>query len=422
MTRTAWRRGLAFLPVLSALGIAAAAAAAVDGRDGAVLVAVAAGIAASLLLDVQLPQGGTIPLGHALVLAVPQVVGMRVANVVAIIGLALALTWLLELSRRGQRDANQEALSLAAAAVPAMVVAFSFDSVRDSIEFENGANLIFLQITLAGIAYFTVDFWSRRRRLQARQHELVAKDALPIYVAFVCAAALLAIFYERGGVGFALVAALPLFVTRYSFERYAIARATYRQTVQALSFLPEVAGMAPLGHAQRSATYASALCDVLGISDDDKARVVNVTRLHHIGDISLHDPRTRTETPDPAAAGRVGVEILHETGFLVDLADLMGQVHGSTTGGRTSREAAIVRVAGTFDSLVGEEPGPLGQVRRQLLEAHVDAEETFVASVLLRLLDDRPHLIEEARRAGEPLTRVASARAAGDPDDHSYCV
>lgn len=421
MTRPLWRRGLAFLPALTALGISFATAVALDGRDGAVLVAVATGIAASLLLDVQLPQGGTIPLGHALVLAVPQVVGMRVADVVTIIGLSLVLIWLLELRRRGHQDASQEAVSIAAAALPAMVVAFSVNAVFASFGLENEANAIFGQITFAGIAYFTVDFWGRRRRLQARQHELVVRDALPIYVAFVCAAALLAIAYDRGGFGFALVAALPLFVTRYSFERYAIARETYRQTVQALSFLPEVAGMVPLGHAQRSATYASALCDALGISDDDKARVVNVTRLHHIGDISLHDPSTRTNAPDPGDAGRVGVEILQETGFLGDLADLMGQVHASSIT-TTSREAAIVRVAGTFDALVGEEAGPLGPVRRQLLEAHVDPEETFVASMLLRMLDARPQLIEEARLAGEPLTRVASQRGAADPGDHSYCV
>ena len=408
------------LPALAVVVIAAGVAFVIGGWHGAMLVAVAAGISASLLLDVQLPQGGTISLGHALVLAVPQVLDMRVVDVVVVVGLVLAVAWLLAFSRFGLRDANQETLAIAAAALPALAIAFSFDAGRPELNFENTANVVFLQITLSGTAYFTVDFWARRRRLQAREHELVLRDALPIYVAFVCAAALLAIAYDRGGFWFALVAALPLFVTRYSFERYAIARETYRQTVQALSFLPEVAGLAPLGHAQRSATYANALCDVLGIDEDDKARVVNVTRLHHIGDISLHDPSARTETPDPAELGQVGVEILQETGFRGDLADLMEEVHGRSS--RTRREAAIVRVAGTFDGLVGEHAGPLGPIRRQLLEAHVDPEERFVASVLLRLLDDRPHLIEEARLAGEPLTRVASERAAADPGDHSHCV
>lgn len=408
------------LPAVGLVLTAAAAAFVIGGWHGAILVAVATGISASLLLDVQLPQGGTISLGHALVLAVPQVLDMRVVDVVVVVGLVLAVAWLLAFSRFGLRDANQETVAIAAAAVPALAVGFAFDAARPALTFENTANVMFLQISLSGAAYFTVDFWARRRRLQAREHELVLRDALPIYVAFVCAAALLAIAYDRGGFWFALVAALPLFVTRYSFERYAVARETYRQTVQALSFLPEVAGLAPLGHAQRSATYANALCDVLGIEEDDKARVVNVTRLHHIADISLHDPSARTETPDPAALGQVGVEILQETGFLGDLADLMQDVHGRSN--PTPREAAIVRVAGTFDGLVGEHPGPLGPIRRQLLEAHTDAEERFVASVLLRLLDDRPHLIEEARLAGEPLTRVASERAAGDPGDHSHCV
>ena len=405
-------------PALAVATSVAVAAAVVVGPHGLLLTAIAAGIAASLLLDVALPRGGSIPLGHALVLSLPQVLDMRVRDLAFVVALRLVLTWVLEVRRQGVRRASQEALSLAAAAAPSVAIALSYDAARQSLGIENSGSVILLQITLSGVAYFAVDFWGRKRRLRDREQQLMIREALPIYVAFVCAAALLAIAYEVGGFRYALVGALPLFVTRYSFERYAAARATYEQTVQALSFLPEVAGHVPLGHAERAAVYARALCDTLHLGDADKARVVNVTRLHHIGDISLHDPGERTETPDPVALGRVGVEILRETGFLGDLSDLMEEVHGSPTP-RTCREAAIVRVAGTFDGLVGDHGGPLGPVRAQLLEAHADPEEQFVASVLLRLLDERPQLIEEARLAAEPLTRAASEHA---HDDHSHCV
>src|SRR2546426_2804021 len=127
--------------------------------------------------------------------------------------------------------------------------------------------------------------------------------------------------YHDGGVWMAGMAAMPLLITRFSFERYAAARRTYHQTIQALGVVPEVAGLAVPGHGERTAVYAGAMADELGLGATDRERVVTAARLHHIGYICVDDP----EDPDGACLpsaeiAKVGASILRETIFLRDVA------------------------------------------------------------------------------------------------------
>src|SRR5205807_8744158 len=115
--------------------------------------------------------------------------------------------------------------------------------------------------------------------------------AAPVYLSLLCAAALLAVAYRRDGVWMALVAVIPLVLTRFAFERYAAAQAAYQQTIKALSIVPEVAGVTPLGHGERSAVYAVALARQLGLNNEAVERVATAARLHHIGYVTLDDPQ-----------------------------------------------------------------------------------------------------------------------------------
>src|SRR5205085_900639 len=83
-------------------------------------------------------------------------------------------------------------------------------------------------------------------------------------------------------VGTALVAVVPLVLTRFAFDRYAAAQAAYQQTIKALSIVPEIAGVTPLGHGERSALYAVAVSRKFGLSDDSVDRAATAARLHHI--------------------------------------------------------------------------------------------------------------------------------------------
>src|SRR5207302_10032568 len=105
---------------------------------------------------------------------------------------------------------------------------------------------------------------------------------------------LLAVAYRQGGHDsgpwMAAVALLPLVLTRFAFDRYAAAQEAYRQTIKALSIVPEVAGTTPFGHGERSAVYADAMARALGFGPEALERVVTAARLHHIGYVTLDDP------------------------------------------------------------------------------------------------------------------------------------
>src|SRR5205085_11653623 len=107
--------------------------------------------------------------------------------------------------------------------------------------------------------------------------------AWPVEVSLLCAGGLLAVAYRQGeGPWMAAVALFPLVLTRFAFDRYAAAQEAYRQTIKALSIVPEVAGMTPFGHGERSAVYAEALGACIGLGPDALERVSTAARLHHI--------------------------------------------------------------------------------------------------------------------------------------------
>jgi hypothetical protein len=244
----------------------------------------------------------------------------------------------------------------------------------------------------------------------------------PLYVTLLCAAALLAVAYRQSP-ALSLVAAVPLLVTKYSFGRFSQARQTYAQTTRALSLLPEVAGLTPLGHGERTAVYAAALAAELGFDDASIDRVATAARLHHIGHISLHEPEERIGPLDIPELGRVSGELLRETGFLSDVAELVEQAQIGGDAVRTL-DAAIVRVCSTLDDLA--DPGgivdhpPTGDPFAATLVRHAERFERTAAIALLRLHERRPTIIDEARAASRILAVVAAGAGASDHDHEPH--
>jgi hypothetical protein len=208
---------------------------------------------------------------------------------------------------------------------------------------------------------------------------------------------------------------VPLLVTRYSFGRFTRARQTYAQTTQALSLLPEVAGLTPLGHGERTAVYAAALADELGFDAGEVDRLATAARLHHIGHISLHEPEERQGPIDAAELGRVSAELLRETGFLSNVAELVEQVQ--VDGPAASLDAAVIRVASTLDDLIGEDDDA-GDPFTALLLHHRTGLDRTAAIALLRLHDERPGIVDDARAASRMLALAAGAAGAHGHDPH----
>jgi hypothetical protein len=363
-------------------------------QRAAALAGAALVVTLGLLLEVDLPWGGQVPLGHAVLIAVAVLVEPYEA--VAVAAVALAATAAL-------RSRPRELAAVAGGAVAAAATRFA---VGTAFGWSSVDARLLLDVGLVGTAYLAVDFAVWRRRFS-----LVA----PVYVTLLCAAALLAVAFEQSP-ALSLVATVPLIVTKYSFGRLTQARQTYAQTTRALSLLPEVAGLTPLGHGERTAVYAAALADELGFDAAGADRVATAARLHHIGHISLHEPEERTGPLDTAELGRVSGELLRETGFLDDVADLVEQVQ---LGGDavTTVEAAVIRVCSTLDDLAEDvHAGAAGDPFAALLARHPGGLERTTAIRLLALHDRRPELVDEARAASRILASVA-AGGGSDPAD-----
>lgn len=377
------------------LGIAAAGAAlAATGRtDAAALAAIALVVAAGLLLEVDLPWGGQVPLGYAILIAVAVLVSPPATAAVA--GVALIAAGAVR--RRGL-----DVVVTAGGSVAAALAELVFEAGVDTEATDVG---VLLEVVVVGAAFLAVDLIAGRRRL----HQVA-----PLYITLLCAAALLAVAYEQRA-ALALVAAVPLLVTKYSFGRFSQARETYAQTTRALSLLPEVAGLTPLGHGERTAVYATALAEELGFDPPAVDRIATAARLHHIGHISLHEPEERHGPVDGAELGRVSAELLRETGFLAGVADLVEQVQDGRVGA-TTLEGAVIRVCSTLDDLaefdLRDDPFALALVH------HRAGVERTAAIALLRLHDRRPELLEEGRSASRILAQVASAAGSAGHDRH----
>ena len=205
------------------------------------------------------------------------------------------------------------------------------------------------------------------------------------------------------------IAFCPLLITRFSFERYAQASSTYRQTIQALSIVPEVAGMSRPGHGERTATYAASLADELGIVGEDRERVITAARLHRIGYIGLDGEEEEAPgSVDPRRVARVGAEMLRQTGFLRPVADIVEEVELYSPEGGTLG-AAIVRIASRFDDHVVEEPARMRGALEIISATTTDPVGRQVVSGLKRLLALRPGLVDDAILAGSPITEAAAS-------------
>jgi hypothetical protein len=381
------------------------------GWSGASEVLAAALVAASLLVVVKLPWGGTAPLGYAIVIALTITVSPGTFAVVA--GLALLLTVPFLVTQRGVSEAGRSlavwTVGTAAAGVTTVVARHGLP-----LGHKDAARALMI-LSLAGLAFLGVDLLLRRAGVLGRDERVDARAAGPLYISLLCGAALLGLAYREGGWWMAAISLGPLLLTRFSFERYAAARQTYRQTIQALSIVPEVAELAPLGHSERTAAYALALAGELNLGPDATERVATAARLHHIGGLSLDE----LGMTGPDAVASLGASLIGEIGFLSGVA---GVVAGSAAPleERDTIEAAIVRIASRFDDFVGDDAGRARDSLRLVAFESKDRYGRQVVAALRKLVLARPRLALDAIASAVPVTSAAGVLAMASTVELQY--
>ncbi|MBV8984033.1 MAG: hypothetical protein JO248_06290 [Acidimicrobiia bacterium] len=171
-----------------------------------------------------------------------------------------------------------------------------------------------------------------------------------------------------------------------------------------------MAGVTPMGHGERSAVYAVALARQLGLTSDAIERVATAARLHHIGYVTLDNPEGARTYEDRMRLAKQGGDILRETEFLSDVGELVESVHALEI---TSREAAVVRIATSFDQLVLEDPArALGALQLINFNHSDDPYGAAAALVLRQFLEEDPAVVDRAIASGAPLIEAAAASGA----------
>ena len=163
--------------------------------------------------------------------------------------------------------------------------------------------------------------------------------------------------------------AVPLLAAWYSFERLAVISRTSEQTIEALSVVPEMAGLAAEGHAARVAELSVRVGDALGLRrralDDLRAAAL----LHHLGHLCLDAPEVRDEPIEPYEVADQSAAILRQTD-LASAGDLLA-TESVSVGGQ------VLRLASAYDDLRGG-PRPGVRARRARRRSRVPLRPTGV--------------------------------------------
>ena len=384
--------------VLVAASVVTALIARVRGFEGLALAGLALLTAAGFILTARTPIG-TVPLGYALVIALACLMPAELFFPVVSLGVLAAVPVLFyrhDAADTGKRVLHWALASYAAAGAAALMRLANIGT---------SPLWTLLQVSVTGCVFLGTDLALRNWRAP-RSETIRLRLAVPVYLSLLCAAGLIAVAYRHDGVGTAMVAVVPLVLTRFAFERLAAAQTAYQQTIKALSIVPEVAGVTPFGHGERSALYAVAICRNFGLSDDSVERAATAARLHHIGYVTVDDPQDATNRGDRRMLAGLGADILRQTEFLADVGDLVEGIH-STHPRFHTREAAAVRVATMFDQLL---EGDLTRVEGALALVAAGQKDAYgsAAALALRLaIEQDAELAHRAVASAAPVAEAA---------------
>ena len=212
----------------------------------------------------------------------------------------------------------------------------------------------------------------------------------------------------------------PLVLTYFAVQRFANVRATYRQTIGALSVLTERTGYTVSDHAQRVSETAVAIGRDLGLAQRELTDLEYAALLHDLGQIALREPIPGGATllAAPADQQRIahdGAEIVRSTGVLDNVADIL---EAQTTPFRQVRElgqdlpmsSRIIKVANAYEDLV--------RPRRRRRRARHGADPPRARLRVRppgRRLADQGHRAPPARHAAADVRLASPQRAASRP-------
>lgn len=167
-----------------------------------------------------------------------------------------------------------------------------------------------------------------RRRISRRYLWLLAVKDWMVALSLLATGALFGFVYGDIDLWAAVVVVgVPYAFAHLAFHRYQDSRATYWQTIRALSRIPEVAGLSPDGHGDRTSEMAVQVGQRLGLSPDEVEDIRFAAMMHDIGRVTLNEPNVIKMGFTEEDIARWGSEIIGESAYLERIAHLVRQQH-----------------------------------------------------------------------------------------------
>ncbi len=325
----------------------------------------AAAMAAGQLVRVPAPNGLDLYFGVAVAAAVPLLLG-ELAAVGAVYAVGLLASWLLlDVLSSGQESARSFLLSAAGALAAYAGVLYAIQAALDSAGYmSQWAEL--LAVVGGALAWFLADALTRalvsyeQERVALRYRWLLALADWPVVLSLFATGALFAFAWPVIRWWAFPLALMPYAFSHVAFVRSAGTRVTYGQTIRALARIPEVAGLAPEGHAVRTAALAVAVGQDLGMRPQDVIELEYAALMHDIGRITLNEPAILKAGYTDEDIARWGAQIVAEAPYLHRVAKYVQQQHqpyrhpGEETDERLPLAAKIIKVTSAYDQAVAE--------------------------------------------------------------------
>jgi HD-GYP domain-containing protein (c-di-GMP phosphodiesterase class II) len=166
-----------------------------------------------------------------------------------------------------------------------------------------------------------------RDRLSRRYLWLLAVKDWPVVLSLLTTGALFGFAWSELGFWAIVIAGIPYGFAHLAFYRSQESRRTYGQTIRALSRIPEVAGLSPKGHSDRTSGMAVEVGQDLGMTPDEVTDLQYTALMHDIGRITLNEPSILKMGFTDEDIARWGAEIVAEAPYLSHVAALVRQQH-----------------------------------------------------------------------------------------------
>ena len=290
-------------------------------------------ITAISLITVPAPSGTRLSLGIGAIVSASILMG-DVAAFATAVSASLAISWIIKsrieaFRHRTDTDFLGDALS---AAVYAATYVVAYDIVVQAGITDETWSVV-VSVAIGGVGWFIARalvaafVGVERTDLAGRYLWLLSLEDWAVVVSMFAAGALFGLTWPVMGLWAAAVSVLPYAFGHLAFERYHSTRVTYGQTIRALAQIPEVAGLAPLGHSTRTADLSVAVAQELGLSPGDVVELEYAALMHDVGRITLNEPAILKAGYTEEDIARWGAQIIAEAPYLERVSSVVEQQH-----------------------------------------------------------------------------------------------